>query len=651
MRDDSPPVWSITSAPVPRIQFKPSPPQRPVPPSLPLFGPPAGSRSPPPSFTLPVISAPVFSPPPRVSLPFPSAPPSSVSSMSAMYARRPQIEPVVLLQSAAHQFPIPPRPSPHPSSHYGLSSVRSSAPRQGHNLSMSSPHPLYPSASSPAQRQPSSSFAPSMSAAPTPPEQNLVEYPMQLDSDFEHAYEYDSNAPVDSFSQLYGSQFLDPQQNQPQQQAQQWPTPDRSLPFSELYGAPAYDTPAQSIDSAAFAQSSTPLDTAPDMTDERMNLLRRYLKPEQAESAFAGFDNTYGSSYFDNNAASANASDLGLTPFPAFTGQQGGSGFAPPASLPMPETLTAGPATINFDFTPSAPPYIRTSAGSPNYGLAAAAAAAAASLHFPPPAEDIPRFVNPAQVSPNVSPVSAFAPLHDEATGAVSPPVCDPRAIVGSPSPASHGSAGSHSGSASAGNSPDLIQATWAQDAKRRRHVSYTSSSASPSSFPDTASDSGESERDDSDSPEDDGDDDGEYIEPSASGVSRPRTRRRAISSASAASSVMSQAEGGRRNTLPVPVPNLTKKSRGRRVPTVPVIVSENGVEKNTRAYMCQVPHCGKCFARGEHLKRHVRSIHTNEKPHRCPVCEKDFSRHDNLGQHMRVHKNWPKHRRISNAV
>ena len=32
------------------------------------------------------------------------------------------------------------------------------------------------------------------------------------------------------------------------------------------------------------------------------------------------------------------------------------------------------------------------------------------------------------------------------------------------------------------------------------------------------------------------------------------------------------------------------------------------------RMYMCKVAGCGKCFARGEHLKRHVRSIHTNEK-------------------------------------
>ncbi|KAH6911135.1 hypothetical protein BKA70DRAFT_53648 [Coprinopsis sp. MPI-PUGE-AT-0042] len=118
---------------------------------------------------------------------------------------------------------------------------------------------------------------------------------------------------------------------------------------------------------------------------------------------------------------------------------------------------------------------------------------------------------------------------------------------------------------------------------------------------------------------------------------------------------------------VPVPVPNLTKKSRGRRVPTVSSLedlkktaASQNatasgsgrkarnsgaggGGAKGTRMYLCDVEGCGKCFARGEHLKRHVRSIHTNEKPHTCPYpgCGKEFSRHDNLGQHMRVHKDY----------
>ncbi|KAF9447539.1 hypothetical protein P691DRAFT_637775, partial [Macrolepiota fuliginosa MF-IS2] len=109
-------------------------------------------------------------------------------------------------------------------------------------------------------------------------------------------------------------------------------------------------------------------------------------------------------------------------------------------------------------------------------------------------------------------------------------------------------------------------------------------------------------------------------------------------------------------NSLPVPtpVPHLTKKSRGRRVPTVSSLEDlrsassgagrkRQTVGKGARMYLCEVEGCGKCFARGEHLKRHVRSIHTYEKPHRCPypACGKDFSRHDNLGQHMRVHKDY----------
>jgi hypothetical protein len=80
---------------------------------------------------------------------------------------------------------------------------------------------------------------------------------------------------------------------------------------------------------------------------------------------------------------------------------------------------------------------------------------------------------------------------------------------------------------------------------------------------------------------------------------------------------------------VPIPVPNLTKKSRGRRVPTIASLDRKRGGSlssshdgfpkragsgKGLRTYMCKVQGCGKCFARGEHLKRHVRSIHTYEK-------------------------------------
>ncbi|KAJ7878319.1 hypothetical protein B0H14DRAFT_3435593 [Mycena olivaceomarginata] len=171
---------------------------------------------------------------------------------------------------------------------------------------------------------------------------------------------------------------------------------------------------------------------------------------------------------------------------------------------------------------------------------------------------------------------------------------------------------------------------------------------------------------------------------------------------------------------VPVPVPSLAKKGRGRRVPTVRSLYGEgyagarrastggNGnageMRAPTRMYMCNVPGCGKCFARGEHLKRHgggrgpespdwsnrgvaqgrrarplssargmsnvrrgadadrrvltlpsffpshapsslffVKLMLTHPTAHKCPFpeCGKDFSRRDNLGQHMRLHKDF----------
>jgi hypothetical protein len=73
---------------------------------------------------------------------------------------------------------------------------------------------------------------------------------------------------------------------------------------------------------------------------------------------------------------------------------------------------------------------------------------------------------------------------------------------------------------------------------------------------------------------------------------------------------------------LPVPVPNLIKKSRGRHVPAPEVAAMRGG---DPRAYVCEVSGCGKGFVRGEHLKRHVRSIHTHEK--RKPVSSPRRSR------------------------
>lgn len=62
--------------------------------------------------------------------------------------------------------------------------------------------------------------------------------------------------------------------------------------------------------------------------------------------------------------------------------------------------------------------------------------------------------------------------------------------------------------------------------------------------------------------------------------------------------------------TTPTPTSNnkikKTPRSRGRRVSNIPGC--------NSRMFTCKADSCGKVFKRSEHLKRHIRSIHTLEK-------------------------------------
>jgi len=60
--------------------------------------------------------------------------------------------------------------------------------------------------------------------------------------------------------------------------------------------------------------------------------------------------------------------------------------------------------------------------------------------------------------------------------------------------------------------------------------------------------------------------------------------------------------------------------------------------EDPSKTFVCDI--CGRRFRRQEHLKRHYRSLHTQEKPFECSECGKKFSRSDNLAQHARTHGN-----------
>ncbi|OLN88601.1 C2H2 finger domain transcription factor sebA 1 [Colletotrichum chlorophyti] len=58
--------------------------------------------------------------------------------------------------------------------------------------------------------------------------------------------------------------------------------------------------------------------------------------------------------------------------------------------------------------------------------------------------------------------------------------------------------------------------------------------------------------------------------------------------------------------------------------------------EDPSKTFVCEL--CNRRFRRQEHLKRHYRSLHTQEKPFECTDCGKKFSRSDNLAQHARTH-------------
>ena len=76
-------------------------------------------------------------------------------------------------------------------------------------------------------------------------------------------------------------------------------------------------------------------------------------------------------------------------------------------------------------------------------------------------------------------------------------------------------------------------------------------------------------------------------------------------------------------------------------VPNAPVSVNRRGRKQSltddpSKTFVCTL--CSRRFRRQEHLKRHYRSLHTEDKPFKCNECGKKFSRSDNLAQHARTH-------------
>lgn len=210
----------------------------------------------------------------------------------------------------------------------------------------------------------------------------------------------------------------------------------------------------------------------------------------------------------------------------------------------------------------------------------------AAELRYPPTPEQQPRFVHPAQVSspsPGISPSGDYSQLHpiDIAQG------CDPRFTVGSPmnSGATSPSQRSVHTDAESGIlslSPDSQPGSRASVRRKRRRPSFTSSSGGDEDY--RPGDSGESEKEDEEDAEveadGEDDDDDDYVQ-----GARPRNRgvrrsRRTMSSISPIPTIPAALRGSGRVHAPVPIDGLTKKSRGRRVPTVSPLTNSGGIIK-----------------------------------------------------------------------
>ncbi|KAJ2988716.1 hypothetical protein NUW58_g3832 [Xylaria curta] len=88
--------------------------------------------------------------------------------------------------------------------------------------------------------------------------------------------------------------------------------------------------------------------------------------------------------------------------------------------------------------------------------------------------------------------------------------------------------------------------------------------------------------------------------------------------------STTNSSDGSEPAPAPLPAP---ANRRGRK---------QSLTEDPSKTFVCEL--CNRRFRRQEHLKRHYRSLHTQDKPFECNECGKKFSRSDNLAQHARTH-------------
>ncbi|KAI9931117.1 hypothetical protein MW887_010774 [Aspergillus wentii] len=102
-----------------------------------------------------------------------------------------------------------------------------------------------------------------------------------------------------------------------------------------------------------------------------------------------------------------------------------------------------------------------------------------------------------------------------------------------------------------------------------------------------------------------------------------------------------SRANNAQATAQPAQSRQSSEPNSGSESTPAPVSVNRRGRKQSltddpSKTFVCTL--CSRRFRRQEHLKRHYRSLHTQDKPFECNECGKKFSRSDNLAQHARTH-------------